>query len=59
MTGGQITSSGEFVRNTTGDEYLRPISIHGNSIGLFAKTGNPNEEIGYDENGEPITAGYN
>ena len=59
MTGGQVTSSGEFVGNSTGDEYLRPISIHGNSIGLFAKTGNPSEVIGYDENGDPIAAGYN
>lgn len=59
MTGGQITSSGEFVENNTGDEYLRPISIHGNSISLFARTGNPNEVIGYDENGDPIVAGYN
>ena len=59
MTGGQVTSSGEFVGSSTGDEYLRPISIHGNSIGLFAKTGNPSEVIGYDENGDPIAAGYN
>lgn len=59
MTGGQVTSSGEFVENNTGNEYLRPISVHGNSISLFARTGNPNEVIGYDENGDPIAAGYN
>ena len=61
MTGGQNTSSGEFYNglNNNGDEYSRPISIHGNNIALFAKTGSPNEKIGYDENGNSIKAGYN
>lgn len=38
MTGGQVTSSGE-MQGTGGNEYLRPISIHGQNVMLYAKNG--------------------
>ena len=44
MTGGQNTTSGDLTDNS-GDEYARPISIHGQNIMLYAKTGSANEFI--------------
>ena len=39
ITGGQQTTSGDFTSNSvSGDEYGRPISIHGQSLALYART---------------------
>lgn len=52
LTGGQTTSSGDYV-DATGNEYQRPISVHGKNIALYADTGTPNEYV-LDKNGEKI-----
>lgn len=46
LTGGQSTTSGDMKEELAiKNEYQRPISIHGESIMLYAKTGTPKEWI--------------
>ena len=59
ITGGQQTTSGDFTSNSvSGDEYGRPISIHGQSLILYARTSEDDSKQYITVGDDPIRGEY-